>query len=211
MTLVIGNKNYSSWSMRPWLVLKYFKIPFKEILIPLYEGDYKSKVLKYSPSGKVPLLKDGAFAVWDSLSICEYLAEKFSRKNLWPKDQKACAVARSICAEMHSGFMALRKNCPMDVRITREAFEMTPEAKRDGERIAAIWNDCRRRFGKSDKFLFGAFSVADAFYAPVVWRFHTYGFKLTGAVDKYFDAMLALPAMKEWQASAKAEPWVIEH
>lgn len=210
-TLVIGNKNYSSWSLRAWLVMRYFKIPFKEILIPLYKGDYKQKILKYSPSGKVPLLKIDGLAVWDTLAICEYLAETFPPKNLWPKDKKARAAARSVCAEMHSGFTALRKNCPMDVRAVKPGFNVPDDAQKDIERIVSIWESCRRQFAKEGQFLFGSFTMADAFYAPVVWRFKTYGVQLSGAARKYFDTMIQLSAMQEWKGASEKEPWVMEH
>jgi len=210
-TLVIGNKNYSSWSMRPWLTMKYFKIPFKEILIPLYEGDYRQKILKYSPAGKVPALVLGNVVVWDSLAICEFLAETFPRKNLWPKEGQARAVARSVCAEMHSGFIALRRNCPMDVRAIKSDFNVPTDAQKDTDRIISIWESCRRQFGKKGNFLFGNFTIVDAFYAPVVWRFNTYGIQLSGAAKIYFDEMLKLPEMKEWKSAAQKEPWVIEH
>jgi len=210
-TLVIGNKNYSSWSLRPWLVMKYFKIPFKEILVPLYEGDYRQKILKYSPAGKVPTLISGNVVVWDSLAICEFLSEAFPKKNLWPKEKQARAAARSICAEMHSGFIALRRNCPMDVRTVKPEFNVPTDTQKDADRVVSIWESCRRQFGKKGDFLFGNFTIADAFYAPVVWRFNTYGIKLSTDAKKYFDVMLQLPAMREWQTAAKKETWVIEH
>jgi len=210
-TLVIGNKNYSSWSLRPWLAMKYFKIPFKEVLVPLYEGDYRQKILKYSPAGKVPALVSENVVVWDSLSICEFLAETFPKKNLWPKEKKARAAARSVCAEMHSGFTALRKNCPMDVRAVKAAFNIPADAKKDANRIITIWENCQRQFGKNGEFLFGDFTIADAFYAPIVWRFNTYGVKFSGVAKQYFNLMLQLPEMKEWKSAAQKEPWVIEH
>jgi len=197
--------------MRPWLTMKYFKIPFKEILIPLYEGDYKQKILKHSPVGKVPLLKGDGFVVWDSLAICEYLAETFSKKNLWPKERQARAAARSICAEMHSGFIALRRNCPMDVRAVKTEFPVPTDAQKDADRIISIWGNYRQQFGKKGDFLFGNFTIADAFYAPVVWRFNTYGIQLTSVAQKYFDTMLRLHEMEEWKSTAQKEPWVIEH
>ncbi len=207
--LVIGNKNYSSWSLRPWLLMTQFKIPFKEVLIPLYEGDYKKKILAYSPSGKVPYLRHGKVSIWDSLAIAEYLAETFPKKNLWPKDKKARAWARSVSAEMHSGFMSLRKNCPMDVRASRPQEEFSLEVKADIDRIVKIWEGCRKQFSSSGPFLFGKFSIADAMFAPVVWRFETYGVELKGMALQYYQQILALPAMQSWKEAALAEPWVI--
>ncbi len=209
--LVIGNKNYSSWSLRPWLVLKFFKIPFKEMVIPLYQAQSKAHILRYSPSGKVPLLIHGKNRVWDSMAIGEYLAEIFPRKGLWPKDRAARALARSISAEMHSGFIALRKNCPMDVRSFKPLDKIPLEVEGDVRRIRKIWDSCRSRFGAKGAFLFGAFSLADAMYAPIVWRFQTYGIKLSGLSDEYGKMMRALPAMREWQKAGEKESWRIGH
>lgn len=211
LILVIGNKNYSSWSMRPWLLCRHFKIPVQEILIPLFEPGSKEKILELSPSGKVPLLKDGKVTVWESLAICEYLAEKFPKKNLWPKDRSARAAARAISSEMHAGFMNLRKACPMNVRANKPLAEIPADVQKDALRIRAIWEDCRKRFGKGGDFLFGKFSIADAMFAPVVRRFRTYGIKCPGISEKYMQAMLDLPAMREWEKAAVAEPYEIEH
>ena len=210
LTLVIGNKNYSSWSMRPWIVMKYFQIPFEEIFIPLRQPGSKEKILEHSPAGKVPVLKHQNLAIWETIAICEYLAEIFPAKNLWPKDQKARAVARAVVAEMHAGFMDLRKNCPMNVKASKPMKEFSPEVSRDIERITALWEDCRKRFGSRGDFLFGEFSIADGFYAPVVWRFNTYGAKLSGTAKKYFETMMSLPVMKEWKDLAVKEKYVIE-
>lgn len=210
-TLIIGNKNYSSWSLRPWLVMKYFHIPFHEILIPLYQEGYKQKILKYSPSGKVPLLIHKRLAVWETIAICEYLAEQFPKKNLWPKNKEARALARAVSAEMHAGFMNLRKNCPMNVRENKPKVGLNSDVKKDIERITNIWEDCRRRFGKGGDFLFGKFCIADAFYAPIVWRFNTYKIPLSGIPGKYFDAMIDLPAMQKWREASIQEPWAIGH
>lgn len=206
MQLVIGNKNYSSWSLRPWLGLKVAGIAFEEILLPLYEPEGKARRLAFSPTGKVPLLVDGALKVWDSLAIAEYVAEKFPEKQLWPQDVVARAIARSICAEMHSGFTALRTGCGMDIRRKIEV-EITPEIQADVDRIVGLWADCRARFGAGGPFLFGKFSWADAYYAPVVTRFVTYGIAVPSAVQTYMDTLWGLPAMQEWIASAKTEPW----
>lgn len=206
MQLVIGNKNYSSWSLRPWLGLKVAGIEFEEILLPLYEENARSKRLVYSPSGKVPLLADGTLRIWDSLAIAEYLAEKYPEKQLWPKTIEARAMARSVCAEMHGGFANLRNMLNMDIRARLQA-EITPEAQAEIDRIIAIWTECRDRFGSGGPFLFGNFSWADAFYAPVATRFVTYGIPLSGVAQAYVDTILALPAMQEWIAAAKVEPW----
>ncbi|UXY15110.1 glutathione S-transferase family protein [Chitiniphilus purpureus] len=206
MQLVIGNKNYSSWSLRPWLGLKMAGIAFEEILIPLYQEGSKAEMLKYSPTGRVPALLDGELAVWDSLAIAEYIAEKFPDRQLWPQDAAARAVARSVCAEMHSGFQALRTLCSMDIRARRQVG-LTPEVAADIERIVAIWTDCRNRFAGGAPFLFGRFSWADAFYAPVVLRFVTYGITVPDDAQRYMETVLALPPVQEWIEAGRAEPW----
>jgi glutathione S-transferase len=207
-TLVVGNKNYSSWSLRPWLAMRHAGIAFDEVVIPLYRADSKAALLRHSPAGKVPALKDGSRTVWDSLAIMEYLAESFPAAGLWPNDAAARALARSISADMHAGFLALRTAMPMNLR------EHLPGRERGGaaadiERVTAIWRDCRARFGDGGPFLFGAFSIADAMYAPVATRFRTYGVELDPICQAYADAVLALPAFLEWQAAAREEPWVI--
>lgn len=200
LTLVIGTKRYSSWSLRPWLALKVAGIPFDEVEIALRQPETKAEILKYSPSGKVPLLKDGDLAVWDSLAICEYLAER--RPSLWPLDASARAVARSVAAEMHSGFMPLRRDCPMDVLADLPMAEIPDEVTTELIRIDALWSDCRTRFGQDGPFLFGAFSIADAMFAPVVTRLRTYHLPVGAVSQAYCDAIMALPAMKEWVAEA---------
>jgi glutathione S-transferase len=210
LTLAIGNKNYSSWSLRPWLVLRQAGIPFDEVYIPLYRPDSAAALAKWSPSGKVPALHDGDVRVWDSLAICETLAERFPDKQLWPHDAAARAVARSISAEMHSGFGALRQHMSMNIRARWPGQGRTAESLADVERILTIWNDCRTRFGQGGDFLFGRFSIADAMYAPVVLRFQTYGVALTGAAKDYADSVLALPALTAWVADAVAETERIE-
>jgi glutathione S-transferase len=209
LTLIIGNKNYSSWSLRPWLVLRQAGIPFGEIRIPLYTPGSKEQILRHSPSGKVPVLKHGEITVWDSLAICEYLAERFPEKKLWPADRQARAVARSISAEMHSGFTALRTHMSMNIRRALPGRGRTPESLADVARIVALWEDCRRS-GDGGPFLFGHFTVADAMYAPVALRFQTYAVELSPLARAYADTMLALPAMQEWIAAARAETEVIE-
>ncbi len=202
-TLVIGNKNYSSWSLRPWLAMKVAGIPFAEHRIPLYGPGSKDQILVYSPAGKVPCLADGDLRVWDSLSICEYLAEK--HPGLWPQDPAARALARSVSAEMHSGFANLRAKMSMNIRKRYPGLGRTPESMADVARIVSLWSDCRARYGKGGRFLFGAFSIADAMYAPVVLRFRTYEVELPADCRAYSDAVLALPAMQDWIAAAMAE------
>ena len=208
-TLVIGNKAYSSWSLRPWLLMKQAGIAFDEIRIPLYRQDSKENILRYSPAGRVPVLVDGSLKVWDSLAICEYLAEKYPQKRLWPDDTRARANARSVSAEMHSGFVNLRTHMPMNVRRRMPGRGRTPELLAEISRIQAIWNDCRTRFGAGGPFLYGQFSVADAMYAPVVSRFYTYEVGLDGAAAEYAGFVYALAAMQEWITGANAETEVI--
>jgi len=210
LTLVIGNKNYSSWSMRPWLLLRQAGIPFAEVRIPLYLPESAAPLAAWSPSGKVPALHDGDIRVWDSLAICEYLNERFPDKQLWPRDAAARAVARSVSAEMHAGFGALREHMSMNIRARYPGKGRTPECIADIERILAIWTDCRARFGGHGDFLFGRFSIADAMYAPVVLRFQTYGVALEGAAKDYAEAVRALPALQAWVADAVAETERIE-
>lgn len=205
--LVIGNKNYSSWSLRPWIAMKVLGVPFQELRIPLYRPGASEEIRRYSPTGKVPCLVDGTVRIWDSLAILEYLAE---RHPLWPEDADARAVARSASAEMHSGFAALRENMSMNVRRRYPGRGRTPESLADVARIVALWSDCRERFGLDGEFLFGAFCAADAMYAPVVLRFRTYEVELPPACRAYADAMLALPAMREWIAAAERETESIE-
>ncbi len=211
MKLVIGNKNYSSWSLRPWLALRVAEIAFEEILIPLYQADSKARQLAFSPAGKVPILVDGAVTIWDSLAILEYVAEQYPDRGLWPRAIAARAHARSVSAEMHAGFAALRTAMPMNCRATLAGKGHTPEALADIARIAAIWGDCRARYGNDGPFLFGAFSNADAFYAPVVTRFLTYGVALPDVCRDYVNAVRALPAMREWYAAADVESERLAH
>ena len=206
-TLVIGNRAYSSWSLRPWLLMKQAGIAFQEVRVALYEGDYRNTIARYSPAGKVPVLVDGDVVVWDSLAICEYLAERHPDLHLWPADVSACAYARAISAEMHSGFQALRTNLPMNVRRSFNNVRIEPEATADIARIDAIWTEGQRRFG--GPFLCGAFSIADAMYAPVATRFRTYGVAVSEPARHYADMLLALPAMREWCDAAHAEPEVL--
>ncbi|MBW7903674.1 MAG: glutathione S-transferase family protein [Rhodocyclaceae bacterium] len=201
--LVIGDKNLSSWSLRPWLALTVAGIDFAEVNVRLGRPETKAAILRHSPSGKVPCLIDGRTLVWDSLAICEYAAELAPA--LWPADAAARAEARAVSAEMHSGFTALRQNMPMEVCASRPGEGRTPEVEADVARILAIWEACRARHGAGGPFLFGAFSIADAMYAPVVWRFTTYAVAVPPVVRAWMDAMLALPAMQAWRAGAAAE------
>jgi glutathione S-transferase len=211
LTLVIGNKNYSSWSLRPWLLMKQTGIPFVERYIPIRGETWTAQITRLSPSGKVPALQDGSLQVWDSLAICEYLAERFPEKHLWPAAVSARAEARSVSAEMHSGFQALRLNMFMNIRRRMPTQGRTPEALADIERIVAIWNGCRARYASGGPFLFGGFSIADAMYAPVALRFVTYGVQTEGAGGDYARTLLALPALQEWVAAAHAEKEQLAH
>jgi glutathione S-transferase len=211
LTLVIGNKNYSSWSMRPWLALKVANIAFDEVFIPLYTGAAdKQRILKYTRSGKVPALVDGDVTIWDSLAIIEYIAERFPEARLWPEDRASRAHARSVSAEMHSGFGALRNECGMNLHRPIGAKALSAEARADIARIQQSWSECRERYGKLGPYLFGAFSGADAMYAPVVHRFLTYAIDVTPEARGYMDTMMAQPAFQEWTRDGLAETLVIE-
>jgi glutathione S-transferase len=211
LTIYLGNKNYSSWSLRPWLVLKQTTVAFSEVVIPLYQPTSRETVLKYSPSGRVPALRHGDITVWESLAICEYLAESFPTFDLWPKDPAPRAVARAVSAEMHAGFRALREQLPMNIRSSFPGRAITPEVQADINRVMAIWRDCRARFGDGrGAFLFGHFTVADAMYAPIVTRFRTYRIELERDAEAYCDAIMGLPAMQEWIAAASNEPMIVE-
>ena len=207
-TLIIGNKNYSSWSMRPWLLMRHFGIAFEERFIPLFSADFKREVLRYSPSGKVPCLLDGELAVWDSLAICEYLAER--HPGLWPEGAAARAVARSVSAEMHSGFTALRSALGMNIRRHAPRPIASPDIQKDVDRIVRLWTECRERFGGGGPYLFGEFSIADAMYAPVCFRFQTYGVAPEGIAGEYLAAMLANPVLVRLTQEAAEEKEVIE-
>ncbi len=212
-TVVIGNRNYSSWSLRGWLMARIAGIEFEEIVIPLDLPETQAAIRKHSPSGRVPVLLHRGLAVWESLAIAEYLNDLKPEAGLWPPSAAARAHARSISTEMHAGFLDLRNNMPMNIRASYPGKGMTPAVRADIERITSIWRDCRKRFSaafkKDDGFLFGAFGAADAMFAPVVTRFRTYGVKLDSDSDAYCNAVLAQPAMKEWIDAAKHEPWLI--
>ncbi|MDE0800263.1 MAG: glutathione S-transferase family protein [Rhodospirillaceae bacterium] len=210
LTLVIANKTYSSWSLRPWLAMTHFDVPFKEIVVPLHQGATSAKILTHSPAGKVPILHHGDITVWESLAILEYLAESFYDRVWWPTDPHAKAHARTIAAEMHAGFGALRQAMPMNLGMVYPARTWAEDVTKDIGRVQEIWRDARDRFGGKGDFLFGAFTISDAMYAPVITRFKTYAIDMDEACAAYADAVLALPAMKKWTAEAVEEPWVID-
>jgi glutathione S-transferase len=210
LKLVIGNKAYSSWSLRAWILLAQFKIPFEELLIPLDRPETRAMILEHSPSGKLPALRDGAITVFESLAIVEYVAEIFPQKAIWPRGKAARAHARSLASEMHAGFTALRRDCPCNFRRPVSAIALGEAVEADMARIEAAWAHARENFGKSGPFLFGRFSAADAMFAPVVNRFHVYDVPVSRATRAYMDAIMALPAWKAWVADAEAEPWRIE-
>lgn len=211
MKLVIGNKNYSSWSMRPWLAMRGCSIAFEEIFVPIYTDDPadKARLLSLSPAGKVPILIDGEITVWDSLAIIEHVAERFPEAGLWPKDVADRAHARAIAAEMHSGFMPLRNVCGMNLHRPVRAIPLSDEVKANVARIEQIWRDCRDRHAARGPYLFGAFTAADAMFAPVVHRFRTYAIEVTPQTQAYMDTMMAMPAFAEWTRDGLAETLVI--
>ncbi|HEU4665357.1 MAG TPA: glutathione S-transferase family protein [Dokdonella sp.] len=207
--LVIGNKNYSSWSLRPWLLLRERGVAFDEHRLPLDTPEFAREIGAWSPSRTVPALRHGDLVVWDSLAICEYANEAFLDGAGWPRDAVARAVARAVSAEMHSGFRALRTRMPMNARRRVRGFAYGDDVRADIERVFAIWRDCRARFGAGGPFLFGAFSIADAMYAPVVLRFVTYDVAIERELQPWVDALLALPAMQEWLRDSAAESEVV--
>jgi glutathione S-transferase len=211
LKLVIGNKNYSSWSMRAWLALRANNIAFDEVFIPLYTGDEdKKRILAFTRSGKVPTLVDGDVTIWDSLAIIEYIAERFPDAGLWPEDRARRAHARSIAAEMHSGFPALRSECAMNLHRPVRAVALSTEARADVARVQQIWMECRERYGKLGPFLFGGFGAADAMFAPVVHRFRTYAIAVAPEARTYMETIMEMPAFQEWTRGALAETIVIE-
>lgn len=210
-TLIIGNRNYSSWSLRPWLFMRHSGIDFVTEMVPLQTERFAERVGALSPTQKVPLLLDGAIKVWDSLAICEYVREHFKVADAWPREPEARAMARSVVAEMHSGFAALRTAMPMNIRRAPQPLAVVDEdVARDIERVIGLWQDCRARFGSSGEFLFGRFGIADAFFAPVTARFYSYAVPLDGAAKAYAEAIRSLPAMREWREAATAEVERIE-
>jgi glutathione S-transferase len=204
LTLIIGNKNYSSWSMRPWVAMHAFGIPFSEVRVLLDRQDTANRIAEYTSAGRVPVLVAGEMTIWDSLAICEYLAEQFQELHLWPQEVAARAMARSICAEMHAGFQGLRMAMPFNVRMSFPGRGRNADSQADIGRISEIWEECLSRFGHH-QFLFGDFSLADAFYAPVVLRFRTYGVAMAPALQAYCDRVIAYPAVARWITEALAE------
>jgi len=210
-TLIMGNKAYSSWSLRPWLALRQLGLPFAEIVIPLDLPGTEAAILAHSPTARVPCLVDGTIRIWESLAILEYLAELVPDAELWPSDPALRAHARALAAEMHAGFAALRRHLPMNLKRQPGPRSWSPEAEQDIRRIEAAWTECRDRHPAKGPFLFGRFSAADAMFAPVATRFHVYAVPLSSPAAAYRDAILDLPAMRDWTAAAKAEPWVIRY
>jgi glutathione S-transferase len=212
-TLVIGNKCHSSWSLRPWMLMRELGVAFDEVLIPFsnpfHSPEWKAEVRKYSPAGKVPALVDGDIAVWESLAIIEYVAELRPDLVVWPRDRGARAMARSIAAEMHSGFSALRSACPMNLGKKYGEKDRGAAVDRDVARIGEIWRTARDRYGQGGSFLFGAFGAADAMYAPVVTRLDTYSIAVDPVCRAYMDAVLGTAAFQEWRTAALAETWVV--
>jgi glutathione S-transferase len=208
-TLVIANKTYSSWSLRPWLLMKQLGVAFDEITIPLDLPDTREKVLKHSPAGKVPILIDGDVTVWESISIMEYVGEAYGAP-IWPEDRKARAMARSVAAEMHAGFSALRSACPMNLGKRYAQRDRGEAVARDVARFSDIVRDARGLSGAGGPFLFGAFSAADAMYAPLATRLDTYSVALDAPARSYVDAILALPAFQEWRSAAMKEEWIVD-
>jgi glutathione S-transferase len=207
--LVIGNKNYSSWSLRPWMALSMAGIPFSETVIALDQPDTKAKIAEHSKSGRVPVLYHGKLVIWESLAILEYLAEAFPEKNFWPKTVSARVTARAVANEMHGGFSALRNTCPMNLRRPRKAVPLSGAVDADIQRVEDIWRECRTRFAKGSKFLFGNFGNADAMFAPVVSRFDTYGVKVANDTREYMDTILATTAFRAWKEAALREQWTV--
>jgi len=207
--LVIANKNYSSWSLRPWLAMSMAALPFNETVIPLDTPETKVAIAQHNKAGKVPVLHHGKITIWESLAILEYLAEAFPQKHWWPKPLAARAMARSISNEMHGGFAALRNACPMNLRRAKKPVPMPQAALADVARIEDLWRECRRRFGKGGKFLFGRFCNADAMYAPVVSRFDTYAVPVRPDTRAYMDNVMTTPAFKAWKEAALKETWIV--
>lgn len=206
--LIIGNKNYSSWSLRPWILMTHLGVKFRETIVQLDTPRFKDEIGRYGPSGRVPVLRHGELAIWDSMAICEYIAELTGRG--WPAERTARAVARSVCAEMHSGFADLRTEWPLNATARNRHTPMTAGLAADIGRIQAIWSDCRSRFGsQAGPWLFGEYSIADAMYAPVVLRFNTYGADVAATVRCYMDAVLEDPALQKWLLAAKEETWTV--
>lgn len=210
LELIIGNKAYSGWSMRPWLVLRHVGATFRETRVPLYIPGYKGKVLEHSPSGKVPALKHGTITLWDSLAICEYLAELFPLAKLWPEAAADRARARSMSAEMHSGFSSIRNALPFNCRARGRHVALTAAVEEEIARVLGLWRSCREHHAKAGPWLFGAFTIADAMFIPMALRFATYGVVLGSVEQAYIDTILGHPPVQEWIAAARQEREVME-
>ncbi len=211
MKLIIGNKNYSSWSLRPWLLLSAFDVEFQEICIALMVEGYKQEILKYNSAGKVPVLHDKGIVIWDSLSICEYVSEQYLDGKGWPRDPKLRAQARSCAAEMHSSFFTLRNDMPMNCRATGRKVSISSDLQGDITRVDTLWSEMRASYSSMGPWLFGDFSIADCMFAPVVFRFNTYAPELSEMSQKYMVTMLEHPKMRLWLEQAQAEKEVIPH
>ncbi len=209
LQLVIANRNYSSWSLRAWLVLERVRAPFTEVVVPLRRPETEAEIRRYSPSGRLPVLLSGSCVVWDSLAIAEHLAEKFAGSRLWPADPDTRALARSVCAEMHSGFSALRQTLPMNIRRRRPGGANAPSVQQDIRRIIQIWTELRRQHGAGGPFLFREWGIADAFFTPIAARFRSYDVPLPPEAAAYREALLSWPAFRRWEAEAEREPWTI--
>ncbi|HNV84031.1 MAG TPA: glutathione S-transferase family protein [Arenimonas sp.] len=206
LELVIGNKNYSSWSLRPWLLMSYFDLPFNEVKLPLDTPEFYQRIGQYSPTARVPVLRDGDETIWDSLAICEVVNERYLDGKAWPQDLKTRAAARCAVAEMHSGFSALRTQLPMNCHRNPDAYRWKEDADRDIARIQSLWNDLRHRFGNDGQFLCGEFGIVDAMFAPVCVRFKAYGVAMDDNAARYVDSIYQLPAMQAWLTEARIEP-----
>jgi glutathione S-transferase len=211
MHLYVANKLYSSWSLRPWILMTALDIPFEETVIPMYFPDSKARMLDVSPTGKMPCLVDDDIRIWESLAIMEYLHERFPDKGVWPTDRKARTHARASANEMHAGFQALRQMCPMNLTKRFAPRELSSDVADNVRRLEGLWADARRRFGSGGQFLYGAFGAADAMYAPVVTRLDTYQVPVSSETRRYMDAVLAHPAFVKWRTEALQEPWTIDH
>jgi glutathione S-transferase len=207
--LIIGNKNYSSWSLRPWLAMTAAGIPFRETVIPLDTPETAKLIAEHSPSGRVPVLRDGGLTVWESLAIIEYVAERFPDAAIWPEERQSRAVARSVSHQMHAGFSALRNACPMNLRRKPKAIPLKQDVLADVTAIETLWRDCRKSFGGAGPYLFGAFSAADAMYAPVVTRFRTYEISVAADTKAYMDQIYAHPAFRAWFDAGVRESWIV--
>jgi glutathione S-transferase len=209
--LIIGNRNYSSWSLRPWLAMTMAGLDFDETLIQLDTPDTKKRIAEHTGAGRVPILRHGNVTIWETLAILEYLAETFHDKSFWPAAKAARAMARAVSNEMHAGFSSLRNACPMNLRRPKKPIMLNDAIRTDVARIEDIWRDCRQAYGKGGEFLFGNFSIADAMFAPVVTRFETYAIAVSADTRAYMDTLLATPAFLEWKAAALKETWILPH